>query len=85
MAIRSLGFGSPDCEHLAASHLERTLASARVLEKCGFAQLRTVMREHRGRDEAFCVRGITRDAWELRIGGSPGAGLPAEDSTPDRS
>ncbi len=85
MAISALAFGYLDCERLAASHLERNSASARVLEKCGFAPLRTVMREHRGTVEVFCVRGITRDAWERRIGGSPGAGLPAEDSTPDRS
>jgi len=85
MAVTALAFGYLDCEALTASHLERNAASARVLEKCGFAPLRTVMREHRGRIEAFCVRGITRDAWELRIGGSPGAGLPAEEPTSDRS
>lgn len=85
MAITALAFGYLDCEALAASHLQRNPASGRVLEKCGFAPLRTVTRDHRGRIEAFCVRGITRDAWELQIGGSPGAGLPAEDTTPDRS
>ena len=84
MAVTALAFGYLDCETLTASHLERNPASARVLEKCGFTLLRTVMREHRGRVEAFCVRGLSRDVWELRIGGSPGAGLPAEDSTADR-
>lgn len=85
MAITALAFGYLDCETLTASYLERNPASGRVLEKCGFALLRTVEREHRGRIEMFCVRGITRDAWELRIGGSPGAGLPAEDPASDRS
>jgi RimJ/RimL family protein N-acetyltransferase len=84
MAITALAFGYLDCETLAASYLERNPASGRVLQKCGFALLRTVERDHRGRIEAFCVRGITRDAWELRIGGSPGAGLPAEDAMSDR-
>jgi ribosomal-protein-alanine N-acetyltransferase len=84
MAITALAFGYLDCETLTASHLERNPASARILEKCGFTLLRTVMREHRGQVEAFCVRGLSRDVWELRIGGSPGAGLPAEDSTADR-
>ena len=85
MAITALAFGYLDCETLAASYLQRNAASGRVLEKCGFALLRTVEREHRGRIEVFCVRGITRDAWELRIGGSPGAEMPAEDPTPERS
>lgn len=85
MAITALAFGYLDCETLTASHLERNPASGRVLEKCGFALLRTVEREHRGRIEIFCVRGITRDAWELRIGGSPGAEMPAEDPTTERS
>jgi RimJ/RimL family protein N-acetyltransferase len=85
MAITALAFGYLDCEALAASYLERNPASGRVLEKCGFALPRTVSREHRGRIEAFAVRSLMRDAWELRIGGSPGAGLPAEDTTGDRS
>ena len=85
MAITALAFGYLDCEALTAAYLARNPASGRVLEKCGFALLRTVERDHRGRIEAFCVRGITRDAWELCIGGSPGAGLPAEDASEDRS
>jgi RimJ/RimL family protein N-acetyltransferase len=85
MAITALAFGYLDCETLAASHLERNPASGRVLGKCGFTPLRTVRREHRGRIEAFRVHGITRDAWELRIGGSPGVEMPAEDPTPERS
>jgi len=85
MAITALAFGYLDCETLAASHLERNPASGRVLEKCGFTPLRTVRREHRGRIEAFRVHGITRDAWELRIGGSPGVEMPAEDPMPERS
>src|ERR1700704_129096 len=47
MAITALAFGLLDCEALAASHLERNPASGRVLEKCGFAPLRTVRRDHR--------------------------------------
>ena len=85
MAITALAFGYLDCEALTVSYLKRNPASGRVLEKCGFAPLRTVERDHRGRIESFCVRSITRDAWELRIGGSPGAGLPAEDASGDRS
>jgi RimJ/RimL family protein N-acetyltransferase len=85
MAITALAFGYLDCEALAASHLQRNPASARVLEKCGYTVLRAGMREHRGRVEPFCVRGITRDAWELQIGGAPGAALPAEDAGADRS
>jgi RimJ/RimL family protein N-acetyltransferase len=79
MAVAALGFGYLDCEVLTASHLERNAASVRVLEKCGFAPLRTIMRQHRGQVEAFCVRGITRDTWETRIGGMAGAGMPAEE------
>ncbi len=85
MAITALAFGYLDCEALTAAYLKRNAASGRVLEKCGFGLLRTVERDHRGRIEAFCMRGITRDGWELSIGGSPGAGLPAEDATGDRS
>jgi RimJ/RimL family protein N-acetyltransferase len=85
MALTALAFGYLDCEALAASYLQRNVASARVLEKCGYTVLRSGRREHRGKVEAFCVRGITRDAWELQIGGAPGAGLPAEDTAADRS
>ncbi|HKW81494.1 MAG TPA: GNAT family N-acetyltransferase [Casimicrobiaceae bacterium] len=79
MAIVALAFGYLDCETLTASHLERNAASARVLEKCGFVPLRTGMREHRGRPQPLVVRAITRDAWELSIGGVAGAGMPGEE------
>ncbi|MGH8799195.1 MAG: GNAT family N-acetyltransferase [Casimicrobiaceae bacterium] len=79
LAVAALSFGYLDCDKLTASHLERNGASARVLEKCGFVPLRTFTRQHRGRAETFCVRGITRDAWEMRIGGPAGAGMPAEE------
>lgn len=85
MAVTALVFGYLDCETLAASHLERNPASGRVLEKCGFALLRTEVRTHRGKTETFCVWGMTRDGWELQIGGSPGVGMPAEGTTTDRS
>jgi len=84
MAITALAFGYLDCETLSAWYLERNPASGRVLAKCGFTPLSTARREHRGRIEVVCLLGITRDAWELRIGGAPGAGLP-EDASGDRS
>ena len=84
MAITALAFGYLDCETLSAWYLERNPASGRVLAKCGFTPLSTARREHRGRIEVVCLLGITRDAWELCIGGAPGAGLP-EDASGDRS
>jgi len=84
MAITALAFGYLDCEALSAWYLERNPASGRVLAKCGFTPLSTARREHRGRIEVVCLLGITRDAWELRIDGAPGAGLP-EDASGDRS
>ncbi|MGH8852001.1 MAG: GNAT family N-acetyltransferase [Casimicrobiaceae bacterium] len=79
MAVAALAFAYLDCEVLTASHLEGNAAAARVLEKCGFAPLTTVMRPHRGRIEPFCVRGMTRDTWETRLGGQAGAAMPAEE------
>lgn len=79
MAVVALAFGYLDCETLTAAHLERNLASARVLQKCGFAPVRTMVRDHRGRPEPVVVQGITRDAWELKLGGVAGAGMPAEE------
>jgi RimJ/RimL family protein N-acetyltransferase len=49
---------------MTASHLARNPASGRVMEKCGLTLVQSVTREHRGRQEPFCIRGITRDAWE---------------------
>jgi [ribosomal protein S5]-alanine N-acetyltransferase len=63
-AIIALTFSYLDCNQLTASYLVRNAASGRVLEKCGLALVRRVTRDHRGRREEFCVRGITRDAWE---------------------
>ena len=63
-AIIALTFSYLDCNQLTASYLVRNAASGRVLEKCGLALVRHVTRDHRGRREEFCVRGITRDAWE---------------------
>ena len=62
-AIIALAFGLLDIETLTASHLARNAASGRVMEKCGMQLLRTGTREHRGAQEAFCVRSITREAW----------------------
>lgn len=66
-AIIALAFSYLDLNQLTASYLARNPASGRVLEKCGLALVRSGTREHRGRREAFCVRGITRDAWEQKM------------------
>jgi [ribosomal protein S5]-alanine N-acetyltransferase len=67
-AVIALAFSLLDLDLLTASHLTRNPASGRVLEKCGFTLLRTERRAHRGLDEAFCVRGLTRSAWEQAAG-----------------
>ena len=66
-AIIALAFGLLDVDALTASHLARNPRSGRVMEKCGMRLLRTGTREHRGAQESFCVRGITRDAWMAMI------------------
>jgi RimJ/RimL family protein N-acetyltransferase len=66
-AIIAVTFRCLDCNQLTASHLVRNAASGRVLEKCGLTAVRRVQRDHRGRQEDFCVCGITRDAWEAQI------------------
>jgi ribosomal-protein-alanine N-acetyltransferase len=63
-AIVALGFSCLDCQQVTASYLTRNPASGRVLEKCGLVLVRRELRDHRGKPEEFCVRGITRDAWE---------------------
>ena len=63
-AIVALTFGYLECDRLTASHLVRNPASGRVMEKCGLTLVQVMTREHRGKQERFCVRGITRDAWE---------------------
>ena len=63
-AVIALAFSLLDLDVLAASHLARNAASGRVLEKCGLVPLRTERRDHRGVEELFCVRAISRDAWE---------------------
>jgi RimJ/RimL family protein N-acetyltransferase len=63
-AIIALAFCFLDVESLTASHLVRNPASGRVLEKCGMRRLRTETRDHRGAPDVFCVRGISREAWE---------------------
>ena len=62
-AIIALAFSLLDLDALTASHLARNPASGRVMEKCGMQLLRTGTRVHRGAQEPFCVRGITREAW----------------------
>ena len=68
-AVIALAFSCLDVDMVTASHLTRNAASARVLEKCGMSLLRTGTREHRGAQEPFCVRGITREEWEARVAG----------------
>src|SRR5438132_4048466 len=63
-AIVALTFGYLDCDQMTASHLLRNPASGRVMEKCGLTLVQRVTRAHRGKQEPFCIRGITRDAWE---------------------
>jgi len=67
-AMVALAFRCLDCQQVTASHLARNVASGRVLEKCGLTIVRRESRDHRGRIEPFCVRGVTRDAWEAAIG-----------------
>jgi RimJ/RimL family protein N-acetyltransferase len=73
-AIIALAFGLLDIEALTASHLARNAASGRVMEKCGMRLLRTGTREHRGAQEPFCVRGITREAWMTLVDAAGDAG-----------
>jgi len=68
-AIIAVTFRCLDCNQITAGHLVRNPASGRVLEKCGLVPVHSVRRDHRGRREEFCVRGITRDAWEAQIAG----------------
>ena len=70
-AVIALAFSLLDLEQLTASHLVRNPASGRVLEKCGLRPLRTERRQHRGATEPFCVRGLTRAAWEQDLAGTP--------------
>ncbi len=63
-AVIALAFSCLDCQQITASHLVRNPASGRVLENCGLVLIRSELRDHRGQREEFCVRGITRDAWE---------------------
>jgi RimJ/RimL family protein N-acetyltransferase len=67
-AVIALAFSLLDLDLITASHLARNPASARVMEKCGMQPLRMETRDHRGGQEEFCVRGITRDAWERELG-----------------
>jgi ribosomal-protein-alanine N-acetyltransferase len=66
-AVIALAFGLLDIDTLTASHLTGNPASGRVMEKCGMSLLRTETRNHRGVQEEFCVRGITRDDWERLV------------------
>lgn len=63
-AVIALAFGLLDVDALTAPHLARNPASGRVMEKSGMSLLGTERRNHRGAEEEFCVRCITRDDWE---------------------
>ncbi|MDQ2963425.1 MAG: GNAT family N-acetyltransferase [Pseudomonadota bacterium] len=63
-AVIALAFGLLDIDVLTAAYLARNPASGRVMEKCGMSLLGTERRNHRGVEEEFCVREITRDDWE---------------------
>jgi [ribosomal protein S5]-alanine N-acetyltransferase len=69
-AIVALLFSYGECDQITASHLARNPASGRVMDKCGLTLVNTVTRAHRGKQEPFCIRGITRDAWERWPGSS---------------
>jgi [ribosomal protein S5]-alanine N-acetyltransferase len=71
-AVVALMFSYFDNDQVTASHLVRNPASGRVMEKCGLTLMRMVTREHRGRHESFCIRGITRDAWQRWPGSTDG-------------
>jgi RimJ/RimL family protein N-acetyltransferase len=67
-AVIALAFGLLEIDALTAAHLARNPASGRVMEKCGMRLLLgTEKRNHRGVQEEFCVRGITREDWERLI------------------
>ncbi len=68
-AVIALAFSLLDLDELAASHLARNAASGRVLEKCGLLPVRRERRDHRGVEEVFCVRAISRAAWEQSVAG----------------
>jgi ribosomal-protein-alanine N-acetyltransferase len=68
-AVIALAFTLLDLDLVTASHLARNPASGRVLEKCALRPLRTEVRPHRGADESFCVRGLTRAVWEDDVSG----------------
>ena len=68
-AVIALAFTLLELDLVTASHLARNPASGRVLEKCAFRLLRTEVRLHRGADEPFCVRALTRAAWEQDVSG----------------
>jgi [ribosomal protein S5]-alanine N-acetyltransferase len=69
-AVITLAFSLLELDRVTASHLARNPASGRVMEKCGLQLLRTERRSHRGSDELFCVRGLTRAAWEHDVAGT---------------
>ena len=64
-AVIALAFSCLDCQQITASHLApqpRFRSGAGKLRPGAHPQ--RVTRDHRGQREEFCVRGITRDAWE---------------------
>lgn len=70
-AVIALAFSLLDLEFVSASHLVRNPACGRVLEKCGLRPLRTESRPHRGFAEPFCLRVLSRAAWEKEVAAAP--------------
>ena len=65
-AAIALLFARTDLDLVWAIHLAGNEGSARVMDKCGLAVLRTDTRDHRGAPYPMLVRGITRDEWEAQ-------------------
>lgn len=63
-AVIALAFALLDMDTVTARHLVRNPASGRVMEKCGMELRATETHLHRGAPEEFCLRAITREAWE---------------------
>jgi RimJ/RimL family protein N-acetyltransferase len=62
-AAIALLFDATGADLVWAVHLAHNEGSARVMDRCGLAVLRSEMRDHRGRPQPVLVRGITRARW----------------------
>jgi len=73
-AVIDAGFAHLAGDEWHATHLVRNPASGRVMARCGMSWWRNERRLHRGHDEEFAVRGITRGEWQRLAGTRPRAG-----------